>query len=581
MSGLGAREGAQPYNGSGRDGGRKVMQSKLVVIALVGLLCLALAAVGQGAGNLVYNGDFELASPGGLPPGWTMWGDEKWKTPGNYTRDSTNPHGGKASFRIDHPAGTAGYVVSSPEHAIQPRKGRRYTITFWARADRPGTAHFGLTAYARLQPFADAPSPGEWPLETEGQWKQFRFTIDEGWDFFADRSRYLLLTYHATGDDHAARTLWVDDIVVTEQRSPRAGRLVDESALPHEPLQHRLRPGRSLDISVDVRKPLRRAIREVGGISFHRVSGWTGEPYDREGKYTLAPQLEQAIRDLHLPTTRFYAVGDERYSLEASLDKVAEVCRRVGAPLDHVVLELEAQGADSTLAPGVWARGVRYAKQQGYGFRYWEVANEPYLMREGTAFTIPQAYIDHFLAVSKAIRAVQPGAQIGIAIDPESQAWGNRLLRQCAGRYDFVVGHHYAWISHFYERPFEVPALAANYAKLDLILRLNALIRAYNPGRNVYQYDTEWGLICSGPEGEVEDAVDRNANIVGTVHRAVRLIYYAREGMLRGASSWQMLNRPSDQGFGILARSARRNSASCFTGCTTTSTATWASGRST
>jgi hypothetical protein len=46
--------------------------------------------------------------------------------------------------------------------------------------------------------------------------------------------------------------------------------------------------------------------------------------------------------------------------------------------------------------------------------------------------------------------------------------------------------------------------------------------------------------------------VDRNANIVGTLHRAVRLIYYAREGMLLGASGWQMLSRTGGQGFGIL-----------------------------
>ena len=50
--------------------------------------------------------------------------------------------------------------------------------------------------------------------------------------------------------------------------------------------------------------------------------------------------------------------------------------------------------------------------------------------------------------------------------------------------------------------------------------------------------------------------MDRNANIFGVLHRAVRLIYYAREGMLRGASSWQMLNRLSAPGFGILGQEA-------------------------
>ncbi len=59
-------------------------------------------------------------------------------------------------------------------------------------------------------------------------------------------------------------------------------------------------------------------------------------------------------------------------------------------------------------------------------------------------------------------------------------------------------------------------------------------------------------MISGGPDGEAADYVDRNGNIFGVLHRAVRLIYYAREGMLRGASSWQMLNRVGAQGFGIL-----------------------------
>ncbi len=101
-----------------------------------------------------------------------------------------------------------------------------------------------------------------------------------------------------------------------------------------------------------------------------------------------------------------------------------------------------------------------------------------------------------------------------------------------------------------------MPVLAANYQKLDLILRTDALIRAYNPGRDVYQYDTEWGMISSGPHDEVADAFDRNANIVGTLHRAVRLIYYAREQILRGASGWEMLSRSREQGFGILSPDA-------------------------
>jgi hypothetical protein len=106
------------------------------------------------------------------------------------------------------------------------------------------------------------------------------------------------------------------------------------------------------------------------------------------------------------------------------------------------------------------------------------------------------------------------------------------------------------------ELPFEEIALTENYRMLDCALRTQALIRAYNHGRDVYQYDTEWGMICNAPNGEDADFEGRNANIIGTLHRAVRLIYYAREDILRGASGWQMLSRLDAPGFGILSQEA-------------------------
>ena len=63
-------------------------------------------------------------------------------------------------------------------------------------------------------------------------------------------------------------------------------------------------------------------------------------------------------------------------------------------------------------------------------------------------------------------------------------------------------------------------------------------------------------MICSAPDGKEADYEDRNANIIGTLHRAVRLIYYAREDILRGASGWQMLSRIDAPGFGILSPEA-------------------------
>lgn len=505
--------------------------------------------------NLVVNGDFEQPSPSSLPKGWTLWGAQKYKDPANYTRDTDNPHSGAACFRIHHPANSDGYVVSTPATAIRSKPGMMYKASFWARADQPGEAMFGWTAYRKIQPFVDAPSPGSFPIRVDPRWRQFHFVLHEGWDFFAEECGYLLLTFKAAGKTDQQRTLWIDDVVVTGQPSPRKGRLVNPDTIRHAPLNHRLKEGKELAFMVDAGRRVSEAVREVGGVSFHRVAGYAKLPYDKEGRYVLPPEQEEAVRQMRLPMTRFYALGDEPFGLEAAIDKAAEFLRRINVPLATVPLEFEIQGATQKLSPEVWAQGVRHSLSRGYGFRYWEITNEPYVGHVGRAFTTADEYLAHFLAVSRAIRQVHAEGRIGLAIYHRSPAWGNYLLKQAAGHYDFVVPHYYCSVN-VRRNSYEDVVLSGNYQILDEALKINALLQMYNPGREVYQYDTEWGMHSSGPDGERADYVPRNANIFGMMHRAVRLICYLREGMLRGASSWEMFSHRRAPGFGFLAQDA-------------------------
>ena len=506
---------------------------------------------------VIFADDFETPSAQSPPANWAMWGAQQDKVPANYTRDTTQPHGGQACFRIHHPARTQGYIVSAPDRAIQPQRGMIYTVSFWARAEKAGKALFQWTAYRSLRPFVDAASPGSLPCEVDPEWRSYTYSVREGLDFFADESRFLLLSFHATGEAAQEQTLWVDDVRVTEQADPNPVALLNAATIPHAAFEHRLRPGDRLEFTVSATDRVRPTTTDVGGISFHRVCGWTGQPYDRKGNYTLRPELEEAIRDLRLPMTRFYAVGDEPFGVEAAIDKVAEICRRVGVPQDHCVLEFEEQGAARTLPPETWAKGVSYSLRQGYRFHHWEIANEPYasLWGKGGAFPTPEAFITHFKAVSSTIRQVDPQAQIGMDIDAQNVRWGNFVLQQLAGCYDWVAPHYYCG-ADVHKLSFEDITLSENYRMLDRALRVQALLRAYNGDRPVYQYDTEWGMISSTADGKDADYEDRNANILGTVHRAVRLIYYAREDIVRGASGWQMLSRRGQQGFGILTQDA-------------------------
>lgn len=519
--------------------------------SLAVILGIGLATAGAGAEEaVVFRADFEAPSASSPPPGWAMWGASRYKVPANYTRDTAQPHAGEACFRIHHPSGTEGYVVSDPQSAIRPKPGMMYTLTFWARSDRPGPAVFGWSAYRQTRPLADAPSPGFSSFTVESQWKEFRFTLHEGWDFFVAESPYLLLTFKA-GAKEEARTLWLDDVAVVEQPSAREGRLVNPATLDYPPLEHGVRPGDELAVTVDAAKRLREAPREVGGVSFHRVAGWPGVPYDKAGRYVLAPELEEAVRQLHLPMTRFYALGDEPFGLEGAIDRAAEFCGRIGVPQAAVPLEFEIQGATRKLSPEAWAAGVRHSLAKGYDFRYWEITNEPYVDRPGGAFPSADDYLEHFLAVSRAVRRAHPEARIGMPINHRSPAWSNYLLKRAAGHYDFVAGHYYCF-TDVQRNAFEDVVLASNYALLDEILKVNALLETYNPGREVFQYDTEWGMHSRGPEGERADDVRRNANVVGMMHRAVRLICYLRSGMLRGASSWEMFAVRRAPGFSFL-----------------------------
>ena len=376
-----------------------------------GLLILThlLAGSAAGAETVVFQADFEALAPAGPPAGWSMWGAQKYKDPAHFTRDTQQAHGGAASFRIHHPAHTEGYVVSAPEAAIHPQPGKMYAASFWARSDRAGEAVFGWTAYRQIQPFVDAPSPGFFPLAVDRQWKQFQFVLHEGWDFFEDDCRHLLLTFRATGQVVEERTLWIDDVVVTEQPSEREGRLVNPATLTYPPLDHRLRPGAGLSVTVDADQRLRETCREVGGVSFHRVAGWAKLPFDEQGRYVLPAELEEAIRQLQLPMTRFYALGDEPVGLETAIDKAAEFLDRIGVNQAATPLEFEIQGATSRLPPETWAHGVRHSLDRGYRFRHWEVTNEPYVGHAGRAFPTADSYLEHFVAVSRAIRSRASG----------------------------------------------------------------------------------------------------------------------------------------------------------------------------
>ncbi len=515
----------------------------------IGLLfCLVALSLCASAEESVIMESFENAWTGEVPPGWETDGG---KAPaGCYAQDLKNPHGGQACFRISHPASASYCRVNLSPARIPTAKGMIYAVSFWARADKPGAAQLEWQALESFSPYKDTPSRGSLELELDGNWREFKISLREGQDFFAEEARYIVLFFSAVSNSNDSRTMWLDDLSVSKRQDPNPTGMLCERTIPYEALKHRLAPGESLEFTVDAEKRVRRTSRYVGGVSFWRVfSQWadsTGAPFDSDkGHYTLAP-LESAIKDLKLPGTRFYAVGDKPFGIDKGIDLASEALRRMEMPEERCILELEPQHADVAFSPEEWASGVKRSLEKGYKFHYWEISNEPYSgiwgdKKMGGAFPSPEAYVTHFKEVSAAVRAADPQAKIGLNVygignDPR---WDNYLLKELAGTYDFVAPHYYFW-ANLKTKPFEEVVLTGNYKTLDKVLREQALIRAYNPGREVVQYDTEWGVL-GHQDGEEEGFDVRTANIMGTMHMAVRLIHYAREETVQGASAWCLI----------------------------------------
>ena len=515
---------------------------KFVPLALAATV--AFSAACANAQELLKNGGFEEEAAG-VPPGFAIWGTEQSNNSENFKRDSSEAHSGKASLRIHHLANAPGYIVSSPfDNAIKAEKSTEYTASFWAKTDKPGYGEFRIGSYlSTKRPLSDGQEIGDYQLKLETEWRKFTFTFIEGRDFIAENSPFIYLCISAAKTPAEERTVWIDEISVTSKRNADSFNLVDGNKIPFDAPRFPLKPGAELSIAIDPSKVLRKANKLVGGISFHRVAGWAGRPYSTEGKYTVSPETEQAIKDLKLPLTRFYALGDERFSLEESIDKVAALLDRLGIPQETVVLEFENQGSKTKLSPEDWARGVKYSVGKGYKFRYWEISNEPYY---GSIFKEPSEYVEHYKKVNAAIKAAQPDAKTVLETEKDDFKWGNYLLGALAGQYDLVAPHWYGWTKGY---SLEDTILGDNYETTCRIARLNALIKHYNKDRDVAQYDTEWGLLMPTPDGKEGEENRRNANIVGVLYRATRLVSYTGDGILRGATAWEMFIRKPNYGF--------------------------------
>ncbi len=538
----------------------------MLALLLGGLVPEGGAADTLAAPPPIEGGDFEapFATVADIADRWTAWGiDPQQMIPG-MTRDESDPRGGKACLRVFRPADPRewrGVVVNSPfKNALKPQPHTRYTLSFHARTDRPGPIRVAVASYRSVKPIEQGPQITTKEFVINRGWAECRLSFTAGEDFYADEARHIYVAFFPAVGAAALnrdKTLWLDDIVITAMPlGDDVPQVVNPTALAVPPLPLRLAPGPALDLVIDAATVVHPTNRMANGVAIAGLARWSG-PFAATGKYTLPQAAESAVRDLRIPFSRFYGLNDNEPfgGVEAAIDKAAELLDRLGVPRDTTALELEGVLANSRLKPAEWQRAVAHARDKGLGFRHWEIGNEVYVSvwgAGGKAFTSPTAYADHVIAVNRAIKEVQPDARVGISIKPDHIAWGSRLLAQTAGHYDFVCPHFYDF-TKAHKTAFEDVVITSNHARLDEALRLDALVQAYNHDRPVSIYDTEWGLHSEAADGGKAWAEPRNANILGTLHRAVRMLYYAREDVVEGAAGWNLFSTSHNPGFLLVA----------------------------
>lgn len=531
--------------------------------AAAAVCSLVAAAAASADTNLLRNGDFErpFAKVAEIADSWTPWGFDVPQAAERMSRDTANPHGGQACLRFAR-AGNgkawAGVIVTSPfKNHLAPQQGSRYTLRFFARTDRPGPMQVLALSYRQLKPMEAGPQVANADFDLTTEWQECSLSFTAGLDFLIGDAPHIYFAFFpAVGPESLKldKTLWLDDVSLTmEPAGPELAGLVDPASLDIAPVPLRMKPGPVLELTVKAQNKLRPVAPTIGGSSISGLARWGG-PFSAQGDYTLASGAEATVREMRLPLTRLYGLidGEPFPTVETALDKAAWLLEKLEIPRDTSMIELEDVFANSKLPPADWGRAAAHSAKHGLGFRHWEVGNEIYVglfgIGHGKAFPTPDAYVEHAVAVSKAIKEAQPDARVGISIYDAAPRWGNYVLHRARGHYDFVCPHFYGF-TKVGQKTFEEIVIADNHTRAGDAHKLNALLAAYNPGRDVCIYDSEWGLHSSSPAGGQPWTEPKNANILGTVYRAIRMLYYVREGLVGGASGWVLFSSSANPGF--------------------------------
>lgn len=524
--------------------------------------------------NLIYsnevqeiklNGDFErdFKTIKDISKNWIMWGHADGQITENVTQDHVEAQSGKACLKIlrkANPKTWSGLISTNPwTNKVEVKKNTIYELSFWAKSNLPGDSKVSLMLFKSLNPLENSRSQVD--LENyyvSKNWQEFKFSIKADEDFYTDDANYLTVLFFPSIGSllNTDRILWLDQITLKETTvSDSSKRLISSKDLKTKYFKPILDKASSdsLTLKINANDIIRKTNKKVTGLSISSLGRWHG-PFSKKGKYILAPELENSVRELNLPLTRLYGLNDNEVfdgKMNTSLDKTKWLLDKLSIPTNATIIEPENYLANQKLTIQEWKDLVLHSKKNNLGFQYWEVGNEVYVSlwgkeHGGMAFKSAKHYVDHFIKVSKAIKEIQPNAKVGISIYPSHIKWGNYVLLKATGYYDFVCPHFYGFPKA--TSSLEKIVLEDNMKVLKDVQDLNALIKYYNLNKDIHIYDSEWGLHSASSTNKAW-ALNMNSNVIGTLYRAVRMLYYAREDLVLGASGWALFDSSYNSGF--------------------------------
>lgn len=428
----------------------------------------------------------------------------------------------------------------------------KYTVSFMAKGSRNINLYLEVYFKRFLPPYLTQPSPGFIPFEVKRGWQTYNFTFQPNEDFFNFWEVYPEVFFVILPSVSLPETVWIKDLYFTQDTIQQLTPNFVSGKLPFLRLTPSLDGKVLIDVFPDnIVDTCKLQILGVAMLSTKHPR----EVFTKEGDVNISEPLLESIGRLKIPFTRiFIPIMDTNDIREGAL-RLKRLITLFEIPPERVVLELEPPGQGGTLSPTLWAKAVEYIINEiEPRFHLWEVGNETYFVphnikKKGIEPAYPTAldYAEHVKRVSEKIKEVQPNAKVGISLSQNYLAWNNTVLREAKGYYDFVAPHYYAALP-YQTYNFEDIVLTENAISLLKTLSIQTLIEKYDTSQRLFQLVTEWAKNSRTTNEKRPWFVSQNGNMLGTLHRAVRLIYYLREGMVDGAASWNLFGKYKRRG---------------------------------